>query len=444
VTGSTGTGPVSVGSGAVIGGTGTIAGPLTLSSGSLVSPGTSPGTIFVTDVLAEGGSTIDWELLNATGTPGTDWDFLSGSGTFTLAGSVSAANPVVVNAVTLSSITPDDVPGPALNFNPEESYSWVLGTFTGGIIGFQPGFITVNGAGFANTYDTERGSFSVRQDGTSLYVDYTYIAPLQVKGVFVRGSSWANDYLDLAPFTTVTTGEVTDRLGWALVGGADQLANSSSVTWSNVNQISVQFSAAIDTPAANALKLVQRTASGVGQNTVITDTEILSTAVTMLAGNTVALFTVPTLTTGKYWLSLQSDAITSPTAGELDGEWATGATTFSAGSGDGAAGGVFNFRFNVLVGDVNADGVVNNGDINAMRLTTSVTTGTFRYDLNGSNSITNAGDRNIVSAANRTFLERISEAGFDAPADQGLQGRVSANAWAWFALENNSLSAKKR
>ena len=51
----------------------------------------------------------------------------------------------------------------------------------------------------------------------------------------------------------------------------------------------------------------------------------------------------------------------------LDGDWVNPSTTTPAGdtfpSGDGAAGGDFNFRINVLRGDANGDSVVNALDV---------------------------------------------------------------------------------
>ena len=102
---------------------------------------------------------------------------------------------------------------------------------------------------------------------------------------------------------------------------------------------------------------------------------------------------------GKYVLSIAADGITN-TAGTtiLDGDWITGVSTFAQGSGDGEAGGTFNFFFNALVGDVNGDGVMNAGDLSAIRtaLTSPLNTplaadsSNYRLDIDGLNSLNSA------------------------------------------------------
>jgi len=82
----------------------------------------------------------------------------------------------------------------------------------------------------------------------------------------------------------------------------------------------------------------------------------------------------------------------------LDGDWVTGESTFAAGSGDGEAGGAFNFFFNSLVGDLNGNGVMNGLDISAIRsnLTSPLNTpllpdsSNYRLDINGSNGLNSA------------------------------------------------------
>jgi endonuclease/exonuclease/phosphatase family metal-dependent hydrolase len=631
----------------------------------------APATITVTSVEAYGGAGLDWALFDATGSAGTGWDFLSGSGTLTLV-DATAQNPFVVYPVTLSSISPV-TRGDAANFDATQNYSWRLGTFAGGIVGFTPGSIVVDTTDFTNNFDALRGSFSVRQSGTSLFVDYTYSAAtpaigtsgslsgvsttygtasgtttitvtgsnltgaitataptgfevssdgssfgstatftpssgsvsgtlyarlaattnagtysddvsfastgatgvtaavpsstvnqkeltitglsaasrvydgttgatlsgtaalfgvigsddvsltgtgvggfnskdvntanavsvtgfsllgakasnysltqpslsasilakrltvradnqtkvvntanptltatimgfvngetvataltgapalsttavqgslvgsypitvsagtlaatggnymfstlvdgtltvtnpaVKVTGVYVRGSTWNSTYLSVTP-TFVTVG--TDRLGWQLRDGANQLANSAIVSWSNVNRISVRFDQAISLPQGAALTLKAVTGSGAQT--------ITPTAVSLLAGGTVAQFSVSALATGKYVLSIPATGITDAAGTTvLDGEWTTSSSTFAQGSGNGTAGGVFNFAFNVLVGDVVANGTVNGSDRSTAsgQLFRAFTTSNFRSNVNGDASI-NGTDLTVIS-----------------------------------------------
>jgi hypothetical protein len=70
----------------------------------------------------------------------------------------------------------------------------------------------------------------------------------------------------------------------------------------------------------------------------------------------------------------------------LDGEYTTSTTTGS--SGDGVAGGDFSFRANVLSGDVNQTSPVNNSDVSLTKVrqgTTATTGGLYGafFDVNG-------------------------------------------------------------
>jgi subtilisin-like proprotein convertase family protein/endonuclease/exonuclease/phosphatase family metal-dependent hydrolase len=266
--------------------------------------------------------------------------------------------------------------------------------------------------------------------------------PVTVTGVYVRGSAWNTAYLDLTPFTTVGT----DRLGWQLPDGAAQVANASTVSWNNVNTVSVRFDQPIALPAASALTLVRGTSGG---NVAITPT-----AVSLLAGGTVAQWTLPSsLVTGKYYVSIASTAITDAAATTtLDGEWTTSSTTFVTGSGNGTAGGIFNFLFNVLVGDMNANGNANSNDISNQRSNIIVTLGTlpsattFRFDINGNNSI-NSTDvsqaRSSLASALGTPLTSLTAptapveltptAGPAAAGSDGLPSEASLAVWAWYA-----------
>ncbi|NCX99665.1 MAG: hypothetical protein EBX35_14095, partial [Planctomycetia bacterium] len=167
--------------------------------------------------------------------------------------------------------------------------------------------------------------------------------PVKVSGVYAKGSAWNATYLGLSAFTTVGS----DALGWAMVDGANQTAASSSLTWTNVDTISLRFNQPISLPAAAALALVL--GDNQGDQTITP-----SSTPTLLAGGTIAQWTVPALGNGKYVISVASSGI-SDAGGTtvLDGDWTSGTSTFAQGSGDGTAGGMFNFFFNVLVADVN-------------------------------------------------------------------------------------------
>jgi sulfatase modifying factor 1 len=216
--------------------------------------------------------------------------------------------------------------------------------------------------------------------------------PVKITGVSVKGSTWNAGYLDRSPFSTVEGATV----GWELPDGSAQLANASNVAWNNVDTITIQFDQPIAQPDAAALQLVRGTASG---NQLIVPT----LAPTLLGDGSVAQWTLPAsfaeLQRGKYVISIAAEGITNLDGTTiLDGDWITGVSTFAQGSGDGEAGGTFNFFFNSLVGDVNGDGIMNAGDLSAIRsaLTSPLNTplaldsSNYRLDIDGLNSLNSA------------------------------------------------------
>jgi hypothetical protein len=252
------------------------------------------------------------------------------------------------------------------------------------------------------TYTIDRGTLALKANGMALNYNTPTFTPgtfrilatprtLAVTGVFVKGSAWGSNYLSLPAFTTASGGT---QLGFQLGDGALPLAKAKLVTWNNTNRVSIRFSEAIATPASGSLSLVAVTGAGTGTQATLTSTQVV-----MSEGNTVATWTTPTLQTGKYLVTLQPAAITSLVGGKLlDGEWTSGISTFVSGSGNGTAGGTFQYQFRVLVGDANASGTVISTDLSLVRsaLNASLTGTNFRYDMNGSGTII-ATDANAVT-----------------------------------------------
>ena len=82
-----------------------------------------------------------------------------------------------------------------------------------------------------------------------------------------------------------------------------------------------------------------------------------------------------------------SDPIEDAAGNRLDGDWTNPTSTSDTGdrvypSGNGVAGGNFDFRFNVLPGDANQDGVVNFSDLNKVLTNYNLTVLT-NYNLTG-------------------------------------------------------------
>jgi hypothetical protein len=99
-------------------------------------------------------------------------------------------------------------------------------------------------------------------------------------------------------------------------------------------------------------------------------------------------------------LLLDVRGVTDKAGNALDGEWPGSTPGFP--SGDGAAGGDFSFRFDVLPGDVNQDGAVNASDVAAVRGAQGSTPvfGAYAavYDCNGDRIV---GSTDLIKVRNR-------------------------------------------
>lgn len=176
------TNEVSVGDGALLGGSGTIGGTTTVKSGGTISPGNSPGKLTINeDVVWEGGGNYNWQIHNAsnTGTAGIDWDLIQAGGVLDLS-TLASNNPFNINLWSLSSIVPD-VNGDALNFDPDQNGRWTILTATGGIIGFNANKFALNvnafngTSGFSNALNG--GTFKIEQSGNNVDLVFTVPEP---------------------------------------------------------------------------------------------------------------------------------------------------------------------------------------------------------------------------------------------------------------------------
>jgi hypothetical protein len=180
----------------------------------------------------------------------------------------------------------------------------------------------------------------------AIYYPVGYITPRHVTNVVVDSTAWSPTYL-----SSLAASPLGNGAGYVIpVGSAAQL---QALPWDNLNQIQITFSGPVNVQESSlmvtGLNVAQYAFSGFSYN-----------ALTYTATWTLAA----PIGRDKVLLDLQSSGsagVTDPAGKPLDGEWTNGASSFP--SGDGAAGGDFNFAFNVLPGDTNQDGIVNGLDI---------------------------------------------------------------------------------
>ena len=169
--------------------------------------------------------------------------------------------------------------------------------------------------------------------------------PLQVTQVFVNGQNMTNN----AAFRTA--GGIDQTFGYPIPDGAGQLR---PVPWLNgINAVSIRFSADVAGALDQADLSVRGTTAGPIATTGFTYDTATRTGTWTLAAP---------VTLDKLRLVLNAAGVNN-----LDGEWTNPATIGTAGdtypSGNGTAGGDFNFRLNVLRGDATGDGQVNALDL---------------------------------------------------------------------------------
>lgn len=161
VSGSHG-GSVVANNGTTVTGSGSIVGGLTLNAGATVSAGDSGvGVLNSGDTALNGGSTLKFDINNATGAAGTDWDLLS------------VAN-LTLNASSGNSLT-IDITGPGTGFDNTANYSWRFASVSGNLFGFDSSAFAIGTNNFGQ--DASPGIFSVSAVGNDLYLNYAAAVP---------------------------------------------------------------------------------------------------------------------------------------------------------------------------------------------------------------------------------------------------------------------------
>ncbi|MCA9217813.1 MAG: hypothetical protein KDB27_32310 [Planctomycetales bacterium] len=176
---------------------------------------------------------------------------------------------------------------------------------------------------------------------------------VDVKVAGRTGSIWKPQFLEVV--------DAAKMQGYSLTG-SNQLKN---LTWKNVDSIYLQFSEDVGTFSDSDFTLT-------GVNTPVYSTTTSYDSSKFLA--TIAL--AADLSADKLRLRIL-DGVVSDGTNSLDGEWSDGDSIIS---GDGVPGGAFDFRFEVLPGDVNQSNGVTAADTIAVRNAEFTFAGGAGYD----------------------------------------------------------------
>jgi hypothetical protein len=168
----------------------------------------------------------------------------------------------------------------------------------------------------------------------------------RVTGVLVDGTNWTSSYL-----SNLQSNGLGNGAGYAIpVGSAAQL---NDLPWTNLNQIQIAFNEDVNVQQASL---------------ALTGVNVANYAISGFSYNAtthVATWTLASRIGGdRLHIDLQSTgvaAVTDSVGDALDGEWTNGVSSYP--SGNGTAGGDFQFAFNVLPGDGNQDGAINGLDL---------------------------------------------------------------------------------
>jgi len=283
---------------------------------------------------------------------------------------------ITFDNVTMSgwSVSPALVDGfIALTFSRIDSVTDAAGTIADLAFTVKPdatsGATTLDVGGLAND-----GNATYTHVDGSILIDAE--APA-VTDILVKGSGWSAAFLQYLKDQGLGDG------GFSRVTGADQL---TALPWINIDQISIRFSEDV------GASLGQDDLSLFGVDSTYAISGFAYDPLTYTATWTLG----SAIGADKLLAAVAAAAVTDHAGNELDGEWTTGDT---GNSGDGTPGGDFEFRFNVLPGDANRNGVANALDSNIVRSIQGAVPGIEAYspfaDVNG-NAVINALDANIV------------------------------------------------
>jgi hypothetical protein len=178
--------------------------------------------------------------------------------------------------------------------------------------------------------------------GTQVNVDAPDFTLPWIDAVGLRGSNWSPELLDRLE----ADGQGED--GFAVPTGPDQL---QTISWSGVDTFVIRFS----------------------EHVIVSEGDLVITGVNQVgypfsdfqydAGTFIATWTLAgAIAADKLVLNLK-DSVHDPGDNAIDGNWNDGTSSFPSGDGQRESNDHFQFRLNVLPGDVDGSGAVGRSDL---------------------------------------------------------------------------------
>jgi hypothetical protein len=251
------------------------------------------------------------------------------------------------------------------------------------------------------------------------------VAPVTIVGAYVSGSNWSdaagNEDFDGYLSTHGLGNVATPSLGYALQSGSAQL---TTLPWSNINTISVQFSGPVSNIGLGSLELLGGTGGGAVAAPAVTgftndgNNTYSWTLATPLGDNK---YVLAIATTGSSFGAPGSTQVTDANGAGISGAFTTSSSSFP--SGNGLAGSTFDFFFNVLPGDGKRVGMVNSADAAVPRATLNDQDTTSGYSPYFDYSA--AGLINSVDAATAAADLNKTQSGITSPTAPSASQRVA-------------------
>ena len=315
----------------------------------------------------------------------------------------------------------------------------------------------------SGTFDGVAENGTVDATGVVLRANYTNDLTLTtqstvplVTNVYVNSSAWLSGFKNYL----VTSSQGSATLGYVIPTGTAATFNRNTpnqlntLSWTNMNQVSVSFSE--DVVIAQA-------------DFALTGVNVASYAVSGFSYGQVGGVWTATWTLGsnlgadKLMVNVPATVVARGGGLQLAGAWTqpTPSTAGSAMPSGGSPGTAFAFRVNSLPGDVNSNTAVTNQDLSITRAAAGTTPGVGLYtifkDVNGNGAVTNQ-DLSLVQArlattlpagepVAYTFPPSASSAAFDeSAATSGVMTMDEAKQAAWAALTTDGTvdTTKKR